>query len=85
MELFNLNREAIDTLIRRYTEASQQGNFSLADVIIANAEFMGRVIVNTCDTPISAIQMAQAFEDHIKRTLHAGMTAKGYNMGGELI
>ena len=84
MELFNLNRDAIDTLIRRYAEASNQGNYALQDVIIANAEFMGRIIVNTCETPISAVQMAQVVEEHVKRTLHAGMTAKGYNMGGVL-
>ena len=83
--MFNISREAIDTLIRRYAEASNQGNFALQDVILANAEFMGRIIVNTCDTPISAVQMAQVVEEHVKRTLHAGLTAKGFNMGGELL
>ena len=51
------------------------------DVLLAASELLGRVIVDTCETPVSAIQMAEVMESHIKRTLQAGYTARGYSMG----
>ena len=39
--LHTINRNAIDELIRRYSEASN--NHSIADVVLANAEFTGRL------------------------------------------
>lgn len=81
MILHNVNRNAIDRVINNLAQATGQGQYELADVAIALAEYMGRLIVATCDTPISGVQLASVMEDHIKRTLHAGYTAKGYNMG----
>ena len=81
MELHNVNRAAMDRVIHNMAQVIGQGQYELADVALALAEFMGRMIVSTCDTPISGIQLAQVLEAHIKRTLHAGYTAKGYNMG----
>ncbi len=81
MQLHNINRVAMDRVLSNLSHAVGQGQYELADVALALAEFMGRMIVNTCDTPISGVQLAAALEDHIKRTIHAGYTAKGYNMG----
>lgn len=78
------NRQAMDQIIHHIAQIVGQGRYTLADVTLALAEFSGRMIVSACDTPISGIQMAQVFEEHIKRTIEAGYIAKGYNMGGGL-
>jgi hypothetical protein len=83
MELHNVNRASVDHVIHAMAQVVGQGQYSLADVAIAVSEFLGRMVVSSCETPISGVQMAQVLETHIKRTLHAGYTAKGYNMGHE--
>ena len=80
----DVHRPAMDQIIHHIAQIVGQGQYTLADVTLALAEFSGRMIVSACDTPISGIQMAQVFEDHIKRTLEAGYIAKGYNMSGGL-
>lgn len=84
MEMHNINRDAVDRIIHNMVQIIAQGQYNLADVAIAMAEFVGRMVVSYCDTPISGVQMAQVMENHIKQTLMAGYTAKGYSMG-ELI
>lgn len=81
-QIHNVNREAVDELLRRYSQASV--NFKIADVLLANAEFLARIIVSTSDTPITGIQMAQVMEEHMKRGLQVGFEAKGFNFGGAL-
>ncbi len=81
MNPFHVNREAIDRCMRHMMSAANQGNYEVHEVLLANAEMLGRIIVDTCDTPVSAIQMATVMEGHIKRTLQAGFSAKGYQMG----
>ena len=84
MELHNVNRGKVDELIHRFAQVANQGDYSVADVVIAIAEFSGRILVQMGDTPISGTQLAQVFEGHVKRTLVAGYSAKGYNMGETL-
>ena len=84
MDTFNVNRDAVDTLIRRYVEATGNGQFSISEVILANSEFLGRMIVNLTETPISGMHMAQATNDHLMRTLEAGFSAKGFNLSGRV-
>lgn len=81
MNLHNVKRDNVDRCLHNLTQACNQGNYDLSEVLLAASEFLGRIIVDTCDTPISGIQMATVMEDHIKRTLQAGYAAKGYNMG----
>lgn len=81
MELYNINREAVDRCVHNMAQAVAQGQYSAAEVAIAVSEFMGRMVVSMCDTPVSGVQMATVMEDHIKRTLQAGYTARGYSMG----
>lgn len=57
------------------------GRFNSGEVIMGVAEALGRIIVNLSDTPVQGISCAQVMEEHIKRTLFAGFTAKGFNMG----
>ena len=81
MDLFNINRGNVDRCIHNMAQAVAQGQYSTAEVSLAVAEFMGRMVVSLCETPVSGIQLATVLEDHIKRTLQAGYSAKGFNMG----
>lgn len=76
-----VNRTAVDALLRRFVEVTNPGTFPVGVVILAASEFLGRAIVETCETPVQGVQLAAVMEDHIKRTLIAGYSAKGYNMG----
>lgn len=107
----NISRAQVDEIIRRYIEATNNGVFTSADVLIATAEYLGRIIVELADTPISGMQAAQIASDHLFEvfrqivltgqpcndtgldlrrvtgdqhiaTMRAGMSAKGFNMGG---
>jgi hypothetical protein len=80
-----INRDAVDRILHGFIQVSAQGQYSLAEVAIAAAEFAGRMIVSSCDTPISGINMAQVYEEHLKRTLTAGYSAKGFNMGEVIV
>jgi hypothetical protein len=78
--IHNVNREAVDRMIHHFTQATSGQN--VADVLIATAEFTGRAIVATADTPVSGTQLAEVMENHIKDTLIAGYSAKGFSMHG---
>lgn len=82
MNLHNVNRDAIDRLLRHLNDVVGSGNYEVGDVALALAEYMGRFVVQVCDTPVSGVQLAEVMEQHIKRTLEYGFGAKGYNMGG---
>jgi hypothetical protein len=77
----NISREQMDEILRRYVQATSNGIFTTADVMLATAEFLGRIIVGMADTPVAGMQAAQVASDHLFNTVRAGMTAKGYNMG----
>ena len=77
----NINQQAVQRIVSHLLSAINQGHHNTGDVLIAASELLGRIIVDTCETPISAIQMAEVMEKHIQRTLQAGYTAKGFNMG----
>jgi hypothetical protein len=81
MNLHNVNRDAIDRILRHINDITGSGNYEVGDVALALAEYMGRFIVQVCDTPVSGVNLAEVMEQHIKRTLEAGYNAKGYNMG----
>lgn len=78
----NISRAQMDEILRRYVQATSNGVFTTADVMLATAEFLGRIIVDMCDTPVASMQAAQVASDHLVETVKAGMTAKGFNMRG---
>jgi len=78
----NISRAQMDEILRRYVEATSNGIFTTADVMLATAEYLGRIIVEMSDTPVAGMQAAQVASDHLVGTVRAGMTAKGFNMGG---
>ena len=78
----NVNRQAIDQIVRQMAAMTGQGQYNLSDVLLGVTEYLGRIIVDAADTPVSGVQMAQVMETHLKNTLLAGYARKGYNMGG---
>jgi hypothetical protein len=78
----NVNRQAIDQIVRQMAAMTGQGQYNLSDVLLGVTEYLGRIIVDAADTPVSGVQMAQVMEEHLRQTLAAGYTSKGYNMGG---
>lgn len=80
--LHTVNQQAVSDLIRRYSEASN--GFDVANIVIANAEFLARLVVDMADTPVKGAQMAQLIQSHMAQTLIAGYTAKGFNTGAEV-
>ena len=78
----NVNRQAIDQIVRQMAAMTGQGQYNLSDVLLGVTEYLGRIIVDAADTPVSGVQMAQVMEEHLRQTLAAGYARKGYNMGG---
>ena len=80
--LHTINPQAVSDLIRRYSEASS--GFDIANIIISNAEFLARLVVEMADTPVKGAQLAQLIQNHMSQTLIAGYTAKGFSVGSEV-
>lgn len=59
------------------------GHFNTGEVIVGLTELLGRVIVKSCDTPISMGQAKDIVMQHLNATLHHGALAKGFTPGGE--
>ena len=78
----NINRQAVDEIIRRFGQCVNGGQFSLADIVIATAEFTGRLVVSATENPVQGFQFVGVLGEHVKTTLIAGFSAKGFNMGG---
>lgn len=54
------------------------GIFNTGEVMIGLTELLGRVIVKSCDTPISMGQAAEIVSKHLTQTLYHGAIAKGF-------
>lgn len=67
--------------VSRLMAALDGGQFSTAEVVLALAETTGRTIVQLADTPVAGFQCAAAMGQHLKDTLIAGYSSKGFDMG----
>ena len=63
----NVNRQAIDQIVRQMAAMTGQGQYNLSDVLLGVTEYLGRIIVDAADTPVSGVQMAQVMESTAKR------------------
>lgn len=77
----NIDPGMVQWIVKRLNEAIGEGQFSTGEVILGASEFLGRLIVSMSKTPVEGFQAAEIMENHIKATLVAGFTAKGFNMG----
>ena len=73
----NVNRQAIDQIVRQMAAMTGQGQYNLSDVLLGVTEYLGRIIVDAADTPVSGVQMAQVMEQHLRQTLAAGYASQG--------
>lgn len=76
-----INQGNVQWIVQIITNAIGDGRFNQGEVLLALAESMGRLIVNMSDNPVAGTQATQIMLDHVKTTLHAGFTSKGFNMG----
>jgi hypothetical protein len=79
----DINPGNVEWVAKKLNESLGNGQFSTGEVILGAAEFVGRMIVTVADTPVAGFNVAQVLEDHIKKTLVCGYTARGFNMGEE--
>lgn len=79
---YDINPRRVSGVINECQFALTNKNFNHGEVIIGLAELIGRCIVQSAETPIKGADAAQVVIEHLNRTLHAGFTSKGFNMGG---
>lgn len=82
---YDVNPGNVQWVTHRVGQALDGGQFNIAEVMMGLAEVMGRAIVSVSETPVQGVQCAKIMEDHLKRTLVAGFTSKGFNMGGTVL
>lgn len=58
------------------------GHFNTGEILVGLTELLGRVIVKSCDTPISMGQAKDIVMQHLNNTLHHGALAKGFTPEG---
>jgi len=54
------------------------GQFNHGEVILGMAEALGRVVISSAKTPVQGASALQACIDHLRTTLAAGYSARGY-------
>lgn len=59
------------------------GIFNTGEIILGLTELLGRVIVKSCNTPISMGQAKDIVMQHLNSTLHQGALAKGFTPEGQ--
>lgn len=79
---YDINPRRVSGVINECQFALTNKNFNHGEVIIGLAELIGRCIVQSAETPIQGGDAARVVIEHLNRTLHAGFTSKGFNMGG---
>ena len=83
MSEFNVNQGNVEWAVRKLANAlSDSDQFTLGEVLLAQAEFLGRTIVGISESPVQAISMVQVVRDHLTNTVAAGLTSKGYTVNG---
>lgn len=62
-------------------KALKDGQFNHGEVLLGVTEALGRIVISAADTPVQAASALQCIIDHLRTTLTAGYSAKGYNQG----
>lgn len=79
---YDIDPRRVGGVVAETQRALSGHNFSHGEVLVGLAEVIGRTIVDVATTPIQGADAAKVVAEHLQRTLHAGFTSKGYNMGG---
>lgn len=81
MQQFNVNEGNVQWVVRNVTQSLGDGRFSLGEILLGLTESLGRVVVSSCPTPVQGMQMVDVIQDHLRTTLKAGYSSKGFNTG----
>lgn len=79
---YNIEPRRVAGVINECQFALSGKHFNHGEVIVGLSELIGRTIVQSAETPIQGGDAARVVIEHLNRTLHAGFTSKGFNMGG---
>ena len=79
---YDIDPRRVAGVVNECQLALNNRGFNHGEVIVGLAELVGRTIVQASDTPVTGADAAKVVIEHLNRTLHAGFTSKGFNMGG---
>ena len=80
----NVSRAQMDEILRRYVQATSNGVFTSGDVMMATAEYLGRIIVELADTPVAGMQRGADCHRPPVRNRQGGHVRQGLQHGREL-
>lgn len=75
---YEINPAKVAGVVKECDLVVGNGVFNPGEIIVGLTELLGRVIVKTCDTPISMGQAAEVVANHLQKTLYHGAVAKGF-------
>lgn len=75
---YEISQNRVKGVVAECEKIVGNGYFNTGEVIIGLTELLGRVIVKSCDTPISMGQAAEIVANHLQQTLYHGAIAKGF-------
>lgn len=79
---YQINPTAVASVVREVNAVLQGRKYNTGEVMIGLSEMLARVVVESCQTPVHAMDAMKVITDHLDRTLKAGYSAKGFNMEG---
>jgi hypothetical protein len=80
---YEINPAKVAGVVKECDLVVGNGVFNPGEIIVGLTELLGRVIVKTCDTPISMGQAAEVVANHLQKTLYHGAVAKGFGQTEE--
>lgn len=75
---YEINPNKVQGVVKEVDLLLGNGLFNTGEIIVGLSELLGRVIVKTCDTPVSMGQAAEIVSKHLTNTLYHGAIAKGF-------
>lgn len=75
---YEINPNKVAGVVKEVDLMLGNGVFNTGEIIVGLTELIGRVIVKTCDTPVSMGQAAEIVSKHLTNTLYHGAIAKGF-------
>lgn len=75
---YEINPNKVAGVVKECDLLLGNGIFNTGEIIVGLTELLGRVIVKSCDTPVSMGQAAEVVSKHLTTTLYHGAIAKGF-------
>lgn len=79
---YEISPNRVKGVVQECQQVIGVGHFNTGEVIVGLTELLGRVIVKSCETPVSMGQAKDVVMQHLNNTLHHGALAKGFTPEG---